>query len=76
MDNYINENDTISSEQLFFKINNKQFLFKTDKRTVDKLNDGMCRYYIKLLFIIHLIKSFLKIDYDLLIWDFYHNLHF
>lgn len=41
MDSYPSENDTVGSEQLFFKINNKQVIFKTDKRTVDKLNDGM-----------------------------------
>lgn len=43
MDGYTSENDTIGSEQLFFKINNKQVVFKTDKRTVEKLNDGMFR---------------------------------
>lgn len=41
MDCYASENNTISTEQLFFKINNKQVIFKTDKKTVDKLNDGM-----------------------------------
>lgn len=44
MESYTTENtDTaaINSEQLFFKINNKQVVFKTDKRTVEKLNDGM-----------------------------------
>lgn len=52
MDNYAVENDTIGSEQLFFKINNKQVVFKTDKRTVEKLNDGMLRIYLFLLLII------------------------
>jgi len=42
-DNYMIENDTVDSEQLFFKINNKQVVFKTDKRTVEKLDDGMFR---------------------------------
>jgi len=42
-DNYTNENDTVDSEQLFFKINNRQVVFKTDKRTVEKLDDGMFR---------------------------------
>lgn len=41
--NYMIENDTVDSEQLFFKINNKQVVFKTDKRTVEKLDDGMFR---------------------------------
>ncbi|XP_050537400.1 uncharacterized protein LOC126903311 [Daktulosphaira vitifoliae] len=40
MNNYSVDNDTIHEmEQLYFKINNKQVVFKTDKRTVDKLND-------------------------------------
>jgi len=43
-DNYTNENDTVDSEQLFFKINNRQVVFKTDKRTVEKLDDGMFSY--------------------------------
>lgn len=42
-DNYTNENDTVDFEQLFFKINNRQVVFKTDKRTVEKLDDGMFR---------------------------------
>jgi len=42
-DNYTNENNTVDSEQLFFKINNRQVVFKTDKRTVEKLDDGMFR---------------------------------
>lgn len=41
MDSYTIENETRGSEQLFFKINNKQVVFKTDKRTVGKLDDGM-----------------------------------
>lgn len=40
MDNYISETDNICYEELYFKINNKQVVFKTDKRTVEKLNDG------------------------------------
>jgi len=42
-DNYSVENDTVDSEQLFFKINNRQVVFKTDKRTVEKLDNGMFR---------------------------------
>ncbi|XP_022162639.1 uncharacterized protein LOC111028332 [Myzus persicae] len=38
-DNYSIENDNVDSEQLFFKINNRQVVFKTDKRTVEKLDD-------------------------------------
>lgn len=40
MDVLPTENVPLNSEQLFFKINNKQVVFKTDKRTVDKLDDG------------------------------------
>jgi len=41
--NYTTKNDIVDSEQLFFKINNRQVVFKTDKRTVEKLDDGMFR---------------------------------
>jgi len=49
--NYTTKNDTVDSEQLFFKINNKQVVFKTDKRTVEKLDDGMFRNVYKIIFI-------------------------
>lgn len=50
--NYTTKNDTEDSEQLFFKINNRQVVFKTDKRTVEKLDDGMSRrVYIMIIFI-------------------------
>jgi len=53
--NFTVKNDTVENlqnEQLFFKINNRQVVFKTDKRTVEKLDDGMSRnLYIVLLLI-------------------------
>jgi len=49
--NYTTKNDTEDSEQLFFKINNRQVVFKTDKRTVEKLDDGMSRYVYMIIFI-------------------------
>lgn len=50
-DNYSIENDNVDSEQLFFKINNRQVVFKTDKRTVEKLDDGMFRNVYIIIFI-------------------------
>jgi len=49
--NYTTKNDTVDSEQLFFKINNRQVVFKTDKRTVEKLDDGMFRNVYIIIFI-------------------------
>jgi len=49
--NYTTKNDTVDSEQLFFKINNRQVVFKTDKRTVEKLDDGMFRNVFIKIFI-------------------------
>lgn len=43
MDSYAVETENRESEELFFKINNKQVVFKTDKRTVVKLDNGMSR---------------------------------
>lgn len=65
MDKYTNENDSINSERLFFKINNKQVVFKTDKRTVEKLNDGTfrntkCLFFLAVIFINYLVLSFQK----------------
>lgn len=56
MDEYTSENDSINSERLFFKINNKQVVFKTDKRTVEKLNDGTFKKTKYLFFFVTIFR--------------------